>query len=151
MKNTQKAYEYKLIAKVDNSFDRVNIFGSKDAANYARKFYFDDILIFESSFIMLLNRVNQVIGWAKISQGGIDSTVLDIRLIAKYALESFATGVILIHNHPSGKALPGEVDIKVTRHIRDGLKTLDISLLDHIILTEKEFYSFSDECTISFN
>ena len=98
---SESVSEYKL-TKVKSDFQRVLITSSEDGANFIRQFYSDDIGIFESSFILLLDRSNHTIGYAKISQGGIVGTVVDVRLIAKYAIDSFASSVILAHNHPSG-------------------------------------------------
>jgi DNA repair protein RadC len=94
-----KKYELK---KNATEFARVKITNSKDAADFIRKFYLDDIGIFESFFILLLDQSNTTIGYAKISQGGVASTVVDSRIVAKYAIESLSTAVILAHNHPSG-------------------------------------------------
>lgn len=144
-----KAKEYTLsrIAAVPkgSGFERKSITSSIHAADFARQFYYEDMSIFESVFIILLNRANQTIGWAKISQGGIDSSVMDIRIIAKYALDTMATGVILVHNHPSGNAVPSMADRKHTERVKDALGLLEVQLLDHIILTEDKHYSFCDE------
>ena len=78
--------------------------------------------LYESAFIMLLNRSNKVIGWAKISQGGISSTVVDIKMVCKYALDVLASGVILVHNHPSGNTHPGPEDISLTRKLRGSIE-----------------------------
>lgn len=132
-----KKFELKTI---QTNFQAVKITKDEDAINVIRQFYGDDIEIFESCFILLLNNSNITIGYAKISQGGITGTVVDTRLIAKYAIESLATGVILCHNHPSGSLKPSEADISTTKKVKDGLKIFDIVLLDHIILT-KDSYS----------
>lgn len=135
--------EYKL-AKVKSDFQRVKITSSSESADYIRNFYSDDIGIFESCFILLLDRSNHTIGYAKISQGGIAGTVVDIRLIAKYAIDSLASSVILAHNHPSGNLRPSEGDKKITKQALEGLKLLNVELLDHVILTESSHYSFAD-------
>jgi DNA repair protein RadC len=132
-----KKFELKTL---QTNFEAVKITKDEDAINVIRQFYGDDIEIFESCFILLLNNSNITIGYAKISQGGITGTVVDTRLIAKYAIESLATGVILCHNHPSGSLKPSEADISTTKKVKDGLKIFDIVLLDHIILT-KDSYS----------
>ena len=94
------------LRKIQTNFPKEKITSSEKAYNFIKQFYSDDIEIFESSFILLLNNANQTVGYAKISQGGITGTVVDVRLIAKYAVESLCTGVILAHNHPSGKLNP---------------------------------------------
>lgn len=140
-------YTLKRVAAVPKGSDieRKSITHSIHAAEFARQFYYEDMGIYESVFIILLNRANQTIGWAKISQGGIDSSVMDIRIIAKYALDTLAAGVILVHNHPSGNATPSMTDRKQTEKVKDALRLLDVQLLDHIILTEDKHYSFCDE------
>jgi DNA repair protein RadC len=135
--------EYKL-AKVKSDFERVKITSSIESAEYIRKFYSDDIGIFESSFILLLDRSNHTVGYAKISQGGIAGTVVDVRIIAKYAIDSLCSAVILAHNHPSGNLKPSQADERLTKQVFEGLKLLEVQLLDHVILTETDYYSFGD-------
>lgn len=145
METTGNAKNYELkVFKRNSNFKCEKIQCAEDGAKYARQFYFDDLVIYESFFIICMNNNNMVQGWAKISSGGITATVVDLRIIAKYAIDTLATSVILVHNHPSGRKQPSEQDIKLTHHIERGLKTLDIQLLDHIILTENEYYSLSE-------
>ena len=99
-------------------------------------------------YVVMLNNANNTIGYTKISQGGITGTVVDVRLIAKHALECLATSVILIHNHPSGNSKPSSADKLITEKIKHGLALLDIRVLDHIILTENTYFSFADECLL---
>ena len=137
-----KLYELK---KLQTQFPSEKITSSKSAADFIRQFYTDDIEIFESCFLLLLNHANKTIGYAKISQGGITGTVVDVRLIAKYAVEALATGVILCHNHPSGNLKPSQPDIDITTKTKNALYMLDIKLLDHIILTADGYTSLADE------
>lgn len=149
-KKQTMASEYKLSCKrTGEVVESSTIRTSADAVEVARNFYFDDINIYESFFIILLNRANKVIGWAKISQGGICNTIVDKKIICKYAIDTLANGVILVHNHPSGSLIPSREDMQITADVKQALKTLDVKVLDHIILTEKSFYSFSDEGTLS--
>jgi DNA repair protein RadC len=138
---TINLYELK---KIQTNFPKEKITSADVAADFIKQFYGDDIEIFESAFILLLNRQNQTIGYAKISQGGIAGTVIDVRLVAKYAVESLASGVILAHNHPSGNLNPSEADKRITQQVKKGLEVLDISLMDHLILTTEGFYSFAN-------
>lgn len=142
MEKKIKLYELK---KLQSDFPSVSILSSKDASDFIRQFYSDDIEIFESSFILLMNRARKTIGYAKISQGGITGTVVDLRLIAKYAVDSLATQVILAHNHPSGNLKPSEQDIDITRKAKQGLALLDITVDDHIILTKDGYLSLLEE------
>jgi DNA repair protein RadC len=139
---TQKLFSLK---KNETEFKKVKITNSKDAYECIRQYYHEDIEIYESLFILLLNNSSESIGFAKISQGGITGTVVDVRLVAKYAIESLATGVIMAHNHPSGTLKPSEADDMITKKVKEGLKTLDISLLDHVIITSYGYYSYGDE------
>ena len=100
METTAKKYEIRATS-TNSDFESVQVRNAEDAATFAKQFYFDDIAIYESAFIMLLNRAHKVMGWAKISQGGTASTVLDKKIICKYAIDTLAEAVILIHNHPS--------------------------------------------------
>ncbi len=136
--------EYKLSAK-KKDFKRAKITKSKDAADYARQFYFDDIMIYESVFIIMTNRANNTIGYAKISQGGIAGTAVDIRLILKYAIDNLASGIILVHNHPSGNLKASNNDISISKNLKDAASIMNIMLLDSIILTENSYYSLADE------
>ena len=140
----EMAVEYGLTAK-SREFEREKITCSQDSAMYARKFYGDDLLAYESSFIILLDAGNRVKGWAKISQGGVLETGVDIKLVAMYAVKSLAASVIFVHNHPSGNNKPSSCDKQLTEKMRKGLQLLGIKLLDSIIITEYCHYSMCDE------
>lgn len=99
----------------------------------------------EEFWVLYLNNSNKVIYKSQLSKGGITGTIVDIRLIFKTVFEHNATGIILTHNHPSGKLLASEQDIQVTKKIKLAAQQLDVNLLDHIIITENGFYSFNDE------
>ena len=133
------------LRKSETGFARVAIRSSKDAADFIRQFYSDDIGIFESFFLLLLDQSNTTTGYAKISQGGIAGTVVDPRIVAKYAIESLSPSVVLCHNHPSGNLKPSDADIAITNKIKAGLQLFDITVLDHIILTEDSYTSFADD------
>jgi DNA repair protein RadC len=141
MKN-QALFEIK---KTQTDFPRVKITSSKLAYDVIRKYYSDDIEIYESFFILLVDRSNTTVGYAKISQGGIVGTVVDIKLIAKYCLDSLCSGVILAHNHPSGNLAPSDADKQITSKIKSALGLIEVNVLDHLILTVDNFYSFNDE------
>lgn len=98
----------------------------------------------EEFWVLYLNNSNKVIYKAQLSKGGITGTVVDIRLLFKMALEQNATAVLLTHNHPSGKLLASEADIQITKKIKEAGKTLEIHVLDHIIITENGYLSFQD-------
>jgi DNA repair protein RadC len=141
----EQASQYQIKAVANSGFiPGGKITSSKDSENFARKFYHEDMILYESAFIIMLNNASNVIGWAKISQGGITGTVIDILIVAKYAIDLLAKNIILIHNHPSGNKNPSKADGILTKKIKEGLSLLDINLLDHIILTEDNYYSFAD-------
>lgn len=140
----KKAVEYTIKA-TKQDFSIAKIRSAEDAFNFAKQFYFDDINIYESCFIMLLNHASNVMGYAKISQGGICSTMVDVRLIAKYAIDTLSTSVILVHNHPSGYLNPSYEDDKLTNAVNKGLELLNIKLIDHLIISEERYYSYAEE------
>lgn len=125
---------------------KVKITSANDAYDVLLSSWDADIIELQEEFkILLLNRSNQVLGIYPLSKGGITGTVVDLRLIFAVALKSNATGIILSHNHPSGKLLPSDSDITLTQKIKKGAEILDISLLDHLIITKNGFFSFTNE------
>ncbi len=98
----------------------------------------------EEFWIILLNRANCVIKKQKISQGGVAGTIADAKIIFKYALEETASGIIFVHNHPSGNLQPSQEDIFLTQKLKDGAKLLDITVFDHVIFADNGYYSFVD-------
>jgi len=129
--------------KLSEIIDRQKISSSHDVYEIFHPLLAD--LPHEEFWIVLLNRSNKIIERQKISQGGISGTVTDVRLILRIALERLASSLILCHNHPSGNHQPSEADIAITQKIKESGKLMDISLLDHIIITDGKFYSFADE------
>jgi DNA repair protein RadC len=144
-KTKSKLYE---IRKTDTDFPKVKIASSKDAEKFVRQFYRGDIGIYESVFILLLNRANNTVGFAKISQGGITGSVVDVKIILRYVVEDLASGVILCHNHPSGNLKPSGADMAITKKVKEALSLVDSNLLDHLILTEEGYYSMADDCVL---
>lgn len=131
-----------------NKLSHNTIKNSKHAADYVREMYNNtlcQIELKEYFFIILLNRANQVIGYHKLSEGGICGTVVDIRLAFGTALKSLATGIILSHNHPSGNLNASQSDILLTKKFKQAGEILDITIFDHIILTSTTYSSFADE------
>jgi DNA repair protein RadC len=99
----------------------------------------------EEFWILYLNNSNKVIQKNQLSKGGITGTLVDVRLALKLALEVGATGIILAHNHPSGTLKPSEADKQLTLKLSTAAKSLDIKVLDHLIITEKAYFSFADK------
>ena len=140
----KKAVEYSITAKKQD-FETSKTQSSKDVYDFAMKFYHEDILIYESAFIILLNRANNIIGYAKISQGGICGTVVDPKIVAKYAIDSLSSGVIFVHNHPSGNLKTSMEDRKLSTKLKSGLSLFDINLVDSIIISDTGYLSMMDE------
>ena len=109
----------------------------------------DTIELQEEFKVLLLNRANEVLGIYPLSKGGITGTIVDSRLIFAVALKCNATGILLCHNHPSGNLKPSDADITLTRSIKKCADFLDITLIDHLIITKNGFYSFSNEGKLS--
>ncbi|MBP3563604.1 MAG: DNA repair protein RadC [Bacteroidales bacterium] len=102
----------------------------------------------EEFWIVFLNRANNVIGKERMSVGGLESTTVDTKAVLRRALDRKASGVIMVHNHPSGSALPGRADITQTDLIRKALRVCDIQLLDHVVVADGGWYSFADETLV---
>ena len=115
---------------------------SRDAADIFFPILAD--LPHEEFWILFLNRSNRIIDRMKISQGGVSGTVTDVRIVMKKAVEWLASGIIVCHNHPSGNMNTSDADSKITGKIKDAGSIMDIQLLDHIIISGKDYYSFAD-------
>jgi len=102
-------------------------------------------LAHEEFWIIYLNNSNKVIEQMQLSKGGITGTLVDVRITLKKALEVGATAIILAHNHPSGTLKPSEADKQLTQKLKTAAQSLDIKVLDHLIVTEKSYFSFADE------
>jgi len=116
---------------------------SQDVYNYIKPKLLDQPI--EQFWILCLNRNNKIITSRLISQGGVSGTVADPKVIFKAALEDLASGVILIHNHPSGNLKPSQADKKLTDKMVSSGKLLEIPVLDHVIFTNENYFSFADE------
>ena len=102
-------------------------------------------LYHEEFWIIYLNNSNKVIEQLQLSKGGITGTLVDVRITLRKALEVGATSIILAHNHPSGTLRPSEADKQLTQKLKTAAQSLDIKVLDHLIVTEKSCFSFADE------
>lgn len=123
--------------------EKIQINGSKDSSKILIPLLSD--LQTEEFWVLFLNQSNKVIGKTKLSSGGINGSVVDIRILFKTALENFATGIIIAHNHPSGSLKPSQSDITITKQIYEAGEMMNIKLLDHLIISQKSFFSFADE------
>ncbi|WP_276481000.1 JAB domain-containing protein [Paraflavitalea pollutisoli] len=105
----------------------------------------DRIQFIEEIKILLLNASRKVLGIVHLGTGGISATVVDLRIIYGIALKTCACQIILCHNHPSGGLTPSMSDQKITRKLKEAGELLDINFLDHLIISDTEYYSFADE------
>jgi DNA repair protein RadC len=124
----------------------IQVTGSKDAVDIFQPLLGD--LLHEEFWVLFLNRANRIISKQQISTGGMSGTVADPRMIFKAALDQKALSIILCHNHPSGNTQPSTADIQLTKNIVEAGKVLEISVLDHVIITQNGYYSFADEGVI---
>lgn len=119
---------------------------SEDAYKYMLSTYKKGTICYKEYFkVLFLNQANQILGYTLISEGGISETIADIRLIFQAALLTNSVALILAHNHPSRNLKPSPEDIRLTKQIREASNFMRIKILDHIILSDTEYYSFADE------
>jgi DNA repair protein RadC len=129
--------------QLEAALEKPKIASSKDVANLMQPILGD--LEHEEFWVLFLNNSNKVVAKSQISKGGLTATIVDIRLVFKSALELASVGIIVCHNHPSGKLQPSGADKQLTQKIKEAGTILDIKLLDHLIITEKAYFSFADE------
>ncbi|WP_250630520.1 RadC family protein [Rhodoflexus caldus] len=122
---------------------RVRIRSSRDCYEAIRPHLAD--IQHEEFWILLLSRANEIMQKVNISSGGVSGTVVDPKIIFKTALEHTASGLILVHNHPSGNLTPSQADIDLTAKLIAAGKVLEITVLDHLIYTDNGYFSFMDE------
>jgi DNA repair protein RadC len=145
MKNTQCFVNEVALQFQKKLFCRNTITSAGDAAEISREIYHateSQIELKEYFFIIMLNRANEVIGYSKIGEGGISSTQVDLRLAFATAIKCLASGIILLHNHPSAQIKPSPADIELTKKFSKLAEVLEIAVLDHIILTANSYCSF---------
>lgn len=126
--------------------DSHKVLSSEDAYKYLLSTYKEGTICYKEYFkILLLNQAKQVLGYTLISEGGLTSTDVDVRVILQAALLTNSTAIILAHNHPSGNTKPSRQDMEITKQVKEAAKLMRITVLDHLILTDTGYYSFSDE------
>ena len=148
MKNTQCFVNEVELQFQKKLFCRNQITSPGDAAEISREIYLatgSQIELKEYFFIIMLNRGNEVLGYIKIGEGGINSTQVDLRLAFATAIKCLASCIILLHNHPSSQLKPSPADIQITKNFSMLGDLLDIKVLDHIILTANSYCSFNDD------
>lgn len=129
--------------KNSESINRPRITSSGDAFEIIKPDLLD--LMHEEFWVIILNRANFVLKKIKISSGGIAGTVADPKLIFRAAIDAYGSSIILVHNHPSGNLKPSQADIQLTKKLKESGNMLEIPVLDHLIFTEKNYFSFADE------
>jgi DNA repair protein RadC len=125
--------------------ERENIKSSQDANVVFSSMIEKSIEYKESFLLMVLNNSSEILGVRKIFEGGLTACVVDIRLIYQTILKAHGVAFIICHNHPSGKLQPSEADKNLTNKIKKGAETLDLKLLDHLIITKDNYLSFADD------
>lgn len=122
---------------------RPRITCSRDAFNAIASRLTD--LHHEEFWLLLLNRANEVFAREQLSIGGASATVVDLKIVFKAAIDARAAAIIAVHNHPSGNLDPSRADIELTERLKQAGKVFDLPLLDHLIVSERGYYSFADE------
>ncbi len=130
--------------KTEKLLHSKTIESSKDTADFLISIWGDDLEYKERFYVLFLNRKNTIRGYTLISIGGSCQSIVDIKIIMQHALICHADRIIIAHNHPSGNINPSPEDLKITERINQACKIMDIGLLDHIIISENNYYSFAD-------
>lgn len=123
--------------------EKPKVSGSEEAFELVKRDLMD--LAHEEFWVLLFNRANRLIKKKRISEGGVSGTVADPKIIYKLALEELASGIIVVHNHPSGNLTASQSDIKLTSKLKEAGQVLEIQLLDHLIVAGQKYFSFADE------
>ena len=135
----------------DTLNDRPEIKTAEDAIGIFKQLFISDKLGLQEQFVVIyLNRCNKVIGTSNLFVGGISGTVVDMKILLSVGIKLMATGILVSHNHPSGNLQPSDADIKLTKRIMQALECLDMTLLDHLIISpEFKYLSFANEGLLS--
>lgn len=123
--------------------EKPKVSGSKEAFELVKRDLMD--LEHEEFWVLLFNRANRLIKKKRVSEGGVSGTVADPKIIYKLALEELASGIIVVHNHPSGNLTASQSDIKLTKKLKEAGQVLEVQLLDHLIVAGQKYFSFADE------
>jgi DNA repair protein RadC len=124
---------------------KVKVTSSTDIYTFLRSKMDSHIEHCERFYAIYLNRANNVQGIYQVSSGGVAATIADPKLVLQAALLLNASSIIISHNHPSGNTKPSAADIAMTRKFKAACETMDLALLDNLIITEDSYYSFADE------
>ncbi len=105
----------------------------------------DTMEMYEEVKIILFNRANKALGVYDLSKGGMSSSIIDVKIILSIVLKTLASGIILVHNHPSGNLVPSKFDIDVTQKLKSAYDLMDVAFLDHLIISKENYFSFADD------
>lgn len=139
------------VAEIEISYkpiitDHTVITSSYQAYELIKQLWHTEKINLQEQFAALfMNTSKKTIGWKVISTGNMTKCIIDIKLLVSLALHSMCTHVVIVHNHPSGNLKTSDSDETITKTIKDALKLIDVQLMDHLIITENGYYSFSDE------
>ena len=125
--------------------DRRKIASSRDAYEIFKLIWNDQMDLYESFFVIFLNRANKVLGYRCISTGGVSGTVVDPKAIFQAALLINSSSIVCAHNHPSGELKASDADVKITHKLKEAGVFLEINMLDHLIINNFTYYSFADD------
>lgn len=148
----KETYRYRLTAEPLMAKEPESINSPKRIYDYLMSCVYkdDEIQVREYFYAVFLNPDSRVKGFIKVSEGGVGSCPVDPKIIFSAALKCLATGIVLTHNHPSGNVIPSEIDKKLTKKLSEGAKLLDIELLDHLIVSDCQYYSFREHGDMFF-
>jgi DNA repair protein RadC len=138
-----KVGEVKLSYKVEERSGKF-VTSSESAKKLFDELYDNDYDHIEKTYVLGLSRNNEMVSWMLLGVGGISGVVMDVRIILQFALLTNSSAIILSHNHPSGNQKPSRQDNLMTEKIKRGCEAVEITLLDHLILTSDGYYSYSD-------
>tara|TARA_R110002124_G_scaffold287024_1_gene469947 strand:- start:2954 stop:3391 length:438 start_codon:yes stop_codon:yes gene_type:complete len=125
--------------------DKIKVHSSKESYEALLKSWNIDTIELQEEFkVLLLNRSNTVLGIYAMSKGGVSGTVVDAKLVFSVALKCNASSIIIAHNHPSENLKPSESDLRLTKKLKKAGEHLEIAVLDHLIITKNDYYSFAD-------
>ncbi|QNR23183.1 MULTISPECIES: JAB domain-containing protein [Croceimicrobium] len=138
-----KVREIDITFKEEKLYDN-QVRHSSDAYKFIKEVIFDGMEIQEHFVVLYMNQANRITGYYKHSKGTINSTQVDIEIITAVAIKTLSKAMIISHNHPSGNTRPSEADRRMTKRLKEAASMFDISVLDHIICTADNYYSFAD-------
>lgn len=142
-----KAKEVELSYKRGKNADRKKLASSLEMSQFAVKCFDEDVIDYkEQCYVILMNNNLRPNGWYRVSDGGLNETLVDVRIIMQAALLSNSTCIVLVHNHPSGAVRPSRDDDRLTDRVKKACDIMNIRLIDHIIVTsDATYYSYNDE------